>query len=159
MKKKIDNKLIIFILVIVFIISLNYNNIVDYFSFREGLFGKKKDKNKDSLNEEEKKMIEEGKAAIKALRDAVKDSTKERITFKEFLSSIDNDTCDKLKKLHKYNVFIIKQHFNNENTLKSTPRDHLHGLLFGLGYKTAFDVAFKEIDCDLTEKKKIRFSW
>ena len=75
------------------------------------------------------------------------------------MSSIDNDTCDKLKKMRKMYTFIVKKHFNHVDAIKSSPKDHLHGLLIGLAQKTGFDVAFEDIDCDLTEKKKIRFSW
>ena len=49
MKKKIDNKLIIFILVIVFIISLNYNNIIDYFHLEKDYLEKIKKKIKTKI--------------------------------------------------------------------------------------------------------------
>ena len=96
MKKKIlDNNLIIFILVIVLLFFLNYDNIVDYFSIKEGLTKKEKEKEKEKERErrEKEKQLQELKTRI--IGDYK--GKKEVMSKDEFINLLTPDRCSLIK--------------------------------------------------------------
>ena len=99
--KKINNNFVIFILVIVLLVFLNYDNIVDFFLFKEGLTKKEKDQ------KAKERQGQLGKLKNKIIGDYK--GNKGEMSKDEFINLLSEDKCRLIKEYIDILILIVQE--------------------------------------------------